>query len=299
MRPTEATAPSAATRVSGQNLRNALRMNAAFSAVTGVGLVVSGPWLAGPIGVHPVLLPVVGVGLLVFAARLLLVAAAPGDAVTRAVGGILAADAAWVVGALVVIAAGSLTSLGAIALGAVTLVVGMIASWQTAALHRAAPDAEGLEVVTVTGHIAAPSDAVWEVITDHELYGRLAPNLSAVKVVSGDSEPLRRECANTSGNTWQETCTLWEEGRRFAVEVDTSDYPYPLAVMRGMWEATPAADGTDVLLRFSYRARRGLRAAVFAAIFSLLAKPISRRIIRGWEEQLAPKRTTRRSAQTA
>ena len=49
-------------------------------------------------------------------------------------------------------------------------------------------------------------------------------------------EPLRRRCTNTTGQDWQETCTVWDEGRRFAVDVDTSDYPYPLRLMRGLWQ---------------------------------------------------------------
>ena len=34
--------------------------------------------------------------------------------------------------------------------------------------------------------IDAPAAVVWEVVTDHELYGELAPNLSTVEVVEGE-----------------------------------------------------------------------------------------------------------------
>jgi hypothetical protein len=63
--------------------------------------------------------------------------------------------------------------------------------------------------------------------------------------------------------SWQETCTLWDDGRRFAVDVDTSDYPYPLRLMRGLWQVDPDPSGSQVTMRFAYQATPSVRGGLF------------------------------------
>jgi len=69
----------------------------------------------------------------------------------------------------------------------------------------------------------APPDLVWAVITDTDLYAEVAPNLSSVEVLEGEGEGMVRECADTDGKTWTETCTVWEPERRYAVEVHVAE----------------------------------------------------------------------------
>jgi hypothetical protein len=108
-----------------------------------------------------------------------------------------------------------------------------------------------------------------------------------VEVISEPGQPLRRRCTNTAGTGWEETCTLWDEGRRFAVEVDTSNYPYPVAVMRGMWQVDPAPDASRVTMRFAYQADATLRGALFAIVFRAMFRPALAKIFSGWRDQLA------------
>jgi hypothetical protein len=120
-------------------------------------------------------------------------------------------------------------------------------------------------------------------VRDHQLYGRLAPNLSNVEVISGPGETLRRRCTATEGGHWQETCTLWDEGRRFAVEVDTAAYPYPITVMRGLWQVDPHPHGSTVTMRFALQATPTIRGGLFIIVMRPYFGRAVARIFDGWQ----------------
>ncbi|MBA3250181.1 MAG: SRPBCC family protein, partial [Geodermatophilaceae bacterium] len=132
-----------------------------------------------------------------------------------------------------------------------------------------------------------PPAVVWPVVSDHELYGRLAPNLGKVEVVEGEGTGMRRRCEDTLGRGWTETCTLWNDGHEYAVAVDTADYPYPLGEMEGHWAARPDVGGSLVTMRFRFVPRPGVTGGAFAAVMLLAFRPVLRRILRGWERELA------------
>jgi hypothetical protein len=103
-----------------------------------------------------------------------------------------------------------------------------------------------------------------------------------VHVVNRPGETLRRRCISTGGQHWEESCTLWQEGRRFAVEVDTTTYPYPLRTMRGLWQVDPHPGGSAVIMRFAYQARPTLHGGLFAIALRMLSPWALRRILDGW-----------------
>lgn len=88
-----------------------------------------------------------------------------------------------------------------------------------------------MAVLEFSRPIRAPRDSVWSVISDLVGYADVAPNLSGAEIVEGSGEGMKRRCWDTSGGTWMEECTRWEEGRRYEMTVDTSDYPYPFRTM--------------------------------------------------------------------
>ena len=74
---------------------------------------------------------------------------------------------------------------------------------------------------------------------------------------------------------------MWNEGRQYDIAVETSDYPYPLAEMRGSWRtgaSTPAIVGMD----FRYRPHHGIRGRLFAAAMQAAFPMVLGHIIRGW-----------------
>jgi len=70
--------------------------------------------------------------------------------------------------------------------------------------------------------VEAPTDIVWDVVSDVTGYADAVPGLSRAEVVAGSGEGMQRRCYDAGGRGWSETCTLWEEGHRYAFKVDTS-----------------------------------------------------------------------------
>lgn len=116
-----------------------------------------------------------------------------------------------------------------------------------------------LEVERVTD---LPADVLWPVIADLDGYAGHAPSLSSTTVLAGAGDGARRRCVDARGRAWEETCVLWEEGRRYAVDVDVATYPVDLRAIfrtfRGTWEVEPRPEGGSTMrMRFSGDVRGG------------------------------------------
>jgi ribosome-associated toxin RatA of RatAB toxin-antitoxin module len=232
--------------------------------------------------------PLVGAGVGAFSVLLARLAVQPAAALRLGAVLALAADAGWLLGSLALLTFAALPAPGAVAVALVTSAVAALAGWQALGLRAQRGDdpLADVEIVERARVLDAPPEQVWPLLTDHNLYGRLAPNLSSVDVISEPTGPLRRRCTNTGGRAWEETCTLWDDGRRFAVEVDISNYPYPLLMMRGLWQVDPHPAGSRVTMRFAYRARPTMTGGLFAIGFRPLFPPALNRIFDGWQRRL-------------
>ena len=256
-------------RSAAQRLRNALRLNAFTSTLGGFVCVMAGGWTSAILGTgHAGLVRLVGLGLVVFAADVAAVGGSRMSRLSRWSPVVSVADAVWVAATVATIAAGWYSTVGVFIVAAVAMMVGgfgvaqfrawrhlrsVVATRPMSTFDEVPP----VEVAHVERTVRGSQQVAWSVVTDHELYGRLAPNLSAVHVQSGTGAGMVRVCSNNDGEEWSETCTLWDEGERFEVNVRTERYPYPvgrdarivvgaprdtrhLARRHGLSESTPA-----------------------------------------------------------
>lgn len=256
---------SAADGDGGRLLADAMSLNAIFSGASGLTLL-AGAWaLDGLFGVDAVQLAVLGGALLAFAADLLWLLAAPRK---LRVGArlVVAADVAWVVAAIVLVAAvpDALSAAGDAALVVVTVVVAALAAGQWLGLRRigsepvtgAAPIGMAAERI-----VAADADRVWEAVADAGAYARFADGIVETEIVEGSGEGMVRVCTDDRGDQWRETCTLWNEGRRYRMSVDVDTYPWHyralLHALAMTWELEPVEGGTRVRLRFDGAVKLG------------------------------------------
>jgi hypothetical protein len=275
-------------------LRNVLRINAVVSGLCGLATALASGWLAEVAGVSTIAVRVVGVGLVVFAVGVGLASSSrhrhlPGLA--RLIG---AGDAGWLAATAVLVATGALEATGIGIAAAIGIVVAGFAALELrgAAAVPSAPIAADvsppLEAIATSTDVDAPAERAWAVVTDHELYGRLAPNLGRVELTTTNGPDLARRCTNHTGRSWRESCTLWHDGRRFAVAVDTSDYPYPLQVMKGSSSVDPIAAARSRLgMTFLFQPRPGLRGRLFVWVMHAAFPVVLRRILRGWHDALS------------
>lgn len=96
-------------------LRYTLRANAALSFTAGLTAAVFAPWVSETLGIdHVGLTRAVGIGLMVFAVDVVLIASRPAEQVRSWTRLVSAADAAWVAATVAVLAAGVLTTTGTV-----------------------------------------------------------------------------------------------------------------------------------------------------------------------------------------
>ncbi|MGE3238568.1 MAG: SRPBCC family protein [Thermoleophilia bacterium] len=244
----------------------AVSWNLVLSGLSGLTLLVGGLFLGPPLGVPAGLLIAIGVGLLAFAGGLFWLLQEIRH-LLRGARMALAADLAWVAGAIALLATapGALSPAGRVVLGVVTAAVAAIAAGQAVGLHRArsGPVAVGSPFCLVARRDipVAPAEA-WRAVSNAGDYARFARGIASTEVVSGAGRGMVRSCADARGSSWREVCTSWVEGSRYRMSVDIDTYPLRyrmlFAQMAQTWIVEPADLGSRVTLSFEGIVRMGV-----------------------------------------
>ncbi len=127
---------------------------------------------------------------------------------------------------------------------------------------------------SVTVHMSAPADEIWEVIADVRNTPKFSPEVFESEWLDGATDPaldakfrghVRR---NEIGPVYWTTCrvTYCEPGRDFGFEVLLNDRP----VNNWRYQLSPAGDGTDVTE--SFRMNSGLSTKIFGLFGGQLRK---------------------------
>lgn len=150
---------------------------------------------------------------------------------------------------------------------------------------------------TVRRVVAAPPETVWRVMNDHPGYADVASNLSKVEVLSGDGLGLRRQCYGPKGESWTETCDLFEKGRAFGFRVHTEapGYPYPFAGLSGRWSVAPLAKGAEFSIVLTARAKGNAAArAIFGVVARMKFRPVLIQLAEAWAHRMEAEAQARR-----
>jgi len=261
-------------------LRLALACNALFSMVTALAMLwrtaMVGAWLGSP---SLVMLQLIGVGLLLFAAELLYQATRPRVATWRALLA-SAADFSWVLGTLLllIVFPQSFSPLGNTLVMVVAGVVACFGTWQLWAAghaHRTDKDGEYRHCIMVETNV--PADEMWQVVSNIADIQKYMPSLKSSTVLNGrrPSVGAIRACENHAGATWAEEVTEFNPGRDFTVRflADDPAFPFPAKAMIGGWEVIPTSVGSQVVVWWKLTLRRPILAPV---ILPLLAFQVDR-----------------------
>ncbi|MGI9451602.1 MAG: SRPBCC family protein [Geminicoccaceae bacterium] len=285
-------------------LRRTLQGNAIFSTVTGLAcllmpgliadLLFSGDGSLLGFSPSPIILGL-GIGVLAFAGLVFFVAK-PTIMKLGLVKLIILADVLWVLDSaiLLVFFSSALSPIGfeAVLITAVIVLVfatgqalGMASIYQGNSDVKISVDGPVMSIEAALG-TKAEADRVWQVMSDQEAYADVADNLSKVEVLEGQGKDMIRRCYDTKGQSWTESCTLWDEGRAFGFRVHTeaADYPYPIAKLSGLWSLTPMAHGTEIKMVFTVEAKTGLANHL---LFKVMAAPFAKicdRLLRSWAQ---------------
>lgn len=239
-------------------MKQALRINAIFSSVSGILLILFHNWFQEifDLGTSTPFW-ITGIALIVFAGSILLEIKRQNPA---GILWIVVQDILWVIGSIVLLVWNpfGISASGNLIIATVAGVVLLMAFLQAralAALDRI--DSSRQKVLRYEREVSAPRKAVWDVVSDVANYHSVAPNIDAVEIISGTGEGMVRSCAHGK-DSWTETCTLWQEGSEYAFLVQTGvpGYPFPFKHLQGSWrvhETGPKSTRIEMEFAFVYK----------------------------------------------
>lgn len=138
--------------------------------------------------------------------------------------------------------------------------------------------------------VPVPPARAWERVADLEGYAEVTPTLSRIELGGPPAVGSSRRCYNAKGQGWDESCTLWEEGRAYGFEVDTSTYPLSLRAFlrafRGTWRVEPHPSGAEISMRFEAEPRFGPIGGLALRASARGAGRLMETILDNWERQL-------------
>ena len=238
-------------------LRTALVANAISSTACALFMILD-PVLVGELlGIQaPVIIRLIGAGLVLFAIDLVHQASRPRMTTWRARYASVA-DFLWVLGTLLGVLAfpGTLSGSGLLIVLAVAGVVAIFGLWQLWAIlaaHRV-PGSKLLRHCVLV-NVASSADAVWDVVSQLGEIARYVPALASSEIIGGNHPQagVIRRCVDLSGKSWSEECVEFDEpGRSFTLRFvsEAPDFPFPASRMLGGWQVMPAKNGgADVMV---------------------------------------------------
>ena len=238
-------------------LRRALLANAAFSLVTGAGLLIFAAGLApviGP-GVAPVVLTIMGGLLLPFGAFTAWLGTRPAPDTVLALL-VSLADLGWVLGSglLLAVAAGQLSAQGvALVVVIAALVLGFALGQLGGIAAVYATDGRDASRFRVCFDFSGHGDpaTIWGHLANFGEIARFAPMLASSSVRAGGPpvEGAIRDCADHAGRRWSERCIrLDAETRELNMEFLAREpgFPFPFLAMTGGWHVQAGSGGATV-----------------------------------------------------
>jgi len=234
-------------------LRWALASNAAFSFSCALIMlffpIQVGEWL----GVQaPLILKIIGIGLVTFTAGLIYLATRQRSPTWQALL-VSTADFAWVLGsiALLLVIPQEFSNLGKTLLAAVGGAVFTFAIWQIWAAgraHKTGQDGEYRHCIVVETNASA--EKMWQIVSNMGDIKHYMPLLKDSKILDGKEAGIGavRTCESHSGKRWSEECTAFTPGHSLDVRFVTEapNFPLPVKTMRGGWIVTPLDSGCQI-----------------------------------------------------
>ena len=231
---------------------------------------------------------ILGIGLLLFSLTVFSQVNHPDPA---AVVSIILSDLLWVLGSIVVLSLPSfhISIAGKKLIAGIAFIVLLFGVGQSVAIVQTDQSPmKGVKRLTFERVINAPKKATWKAISDVSNYHEVAPNIDSVIVISGEGEGMVRSCSHQADH-WTEVATLWEDGERYAFEVDTQaeDYPYPLKYLKGTWEVESlAANQTRIRMVFDFSYKRWLHNVFIHPFMRKQFDKVCDELLDNWQNRL-------------
>jgi len=231
-------------------LRTGLAINATFSVLCAVGMLVYGQQLAALMGrINPLLLQMIGLSLLFFASELVLQISKRRLSTLRALF-VSIMDVGWVLASLVLLVffPDLLSGSGAVIVSLVAAVVLLCSLLQLFGIHRihAVPGRKTYRHC-VPMAVEASAESLWYIIGNLDSIAQYAPHIASSRLVNSESsgEGSVRICQDISGKQWSEQCTVYDPKKQLDLKFLTEEpnFPLPVKEMEGGWQLKKLDEG--------------------------------------------------------
>jgi len=273
-------------------MKKALGINAVFSGLSGILIIILRNQLANLFGIGsatPFL--ITGIVLVFFSVTIIFEIKRQN---TAAILWIIVQDMLWVIGSILILLLDpfGISTTGNYIILAVAIIVFLMAVHQ--GFHLMFIDSlMGSETnqVVFTRIVPTSKKEAWKVVSDVANYHHVAPNIDDVKIISGEGKGMVRTCSHGK-NKWSETCTLWDEERRYSFVVDTKtpSYPFPFKHLIGTWEITEIEPNkTEIVMIFDFAYNKRIMNLLLHPILRIKFKKIAEELLDNWEKMLTKK----------
>lgn len=270
-------------------MKKALTLNAVFSALSGIILIVI-PGRIAHFFELPSATPFLVVGIvLIFFSLTILYEIKRGNSI--AILWIITQDMLWVMGSIYWLAFNPFDTpqQANLVVAAVAIIVLLMGINQSAALAKKdIIDGEGTKQLRSARTVAATKSASWKLMADVGNYHQVAPNIDDVKIISGEGKGMVRSCSHGK-DSWTETCSIWQEEELYSFTVNTSapDYPYPLKYLKGTWQVQEAGtDRTTILLSFEFNYKYKILNILVHPFLRSKFNKITEELLDNWQHKL-------------
>lgn len=136
--------------------------------------------------------------------------------------------------------------------------------------------------------VNAPKSEVWNIISDVGNYHKVtATGIDHVEIIEGEGLGLKRVCADSNGNSWEETCTSWVPEKEFAFKVNTQkeNYSLPFKELSAIWKVDEIEDNkTKITIDMSYEFKNAFLGGLFLNLGEKQARKDSNILLDNWQE---------------
>lgn len=273
-------------------LQTALKLNAIFSGISGILLIVLNHKIAKIFGTenHRIFW-IIGLALVFFSITIIV------EIIKQrslAILWVIVQDFIWVIGSIVLLVLNPfpISIAGKIIIGIVALIVMFMGVNQAKALAKIDNnlDKKGKQW-RFERIVKADKIRTWKLISDVGNYALFAPNIDEVKIISGDGLGMVRTCSHGK-DTWAETCTLWTDEKEYAYVVHTTepDYPYPFKFLNGFWAVEEIDKNTSkIVLRFEFQYNKEIQNILLHPLFRTKFFKIAEELLDNWQSELERK----------
>ncbi len=270
-------------------LQKSLRLNAIFSGTSGIALIAFNKQISNVFGTaNSSIFCIIGIVLLLFASTIVyeIIKQRP-----MAVLWIIVQDFLWAITSivLVVINQFEISKVGNSTIVIIAIIVFFMGISQSKALAQIdSTESKKNKQLNFERIIKADKQSVWRAISDVANYDKVAPNIDAVKIISGEGRGMVRSCSHGK-DSWSETCSIWIEEKAYSFEVNTSapDYPYPFKFLKGTWEVHEIdSSTTKIVMFFDFQYKRKYQNWILHPLLKGKFSKTAEELLNNWQKML-------------